>query len=150
MKIKWTIFFSWNQNFYHWKKCFSMITHPNFMTFFRWITDGASKKRNILIDSISKNSRNSRYRNNTKSQRSQLPAPLKNATETFSSRYFLCRSGDERDKWLQCLRAVSDPDPQSEKRHAENSLQVSKIKFHINSKNIDSKNEINILLLIFI
>ncbi len=29
MKIQWKKFFSWNENFYHWKKCFSMIPHPN-------------------------------------------------------------------------------------------------------------------------
>ena len=29
-KIQWMKFFSWNENFPHWKKCFSMIPHPSF------------------------------------------------------------------------------------------------------------------------
>ena len=42
---------------------------------------------------------------------------------TYPPRYFMCRSLDERDKWLQCVRDVCSPN-QLDERHEENSLQV--------------------------
>lgn len=41
----------------------------------------------------------------------------------YSVRYFMCRSSDERDKWIQCVRDVTRPNLVDE-RHEENSLQV--------------------------
>ena len=47
------------------------------------------------------------------------------SSEVYSSRYFLCRSVEERDKWMQCLKSVvTQPYLISEQRHDENSLQV--------------------------
>lgn len=40
-----------------------------------------------------------------------------------SPRYFMSRSSDEREKWLQCVRDVRAPHLVDE-RHEENSLQV--------------------------
>lgn len=46
-----------------------------------------------------------------------------NSNEFYSSRYFMCRTTDEMNKWLQCLRKVTQPNMINE-RHSENSLQV--------------------------
>jgi hypothetical protein len=43
--------------------------------------------------------------------------------EVFSARFFMCRSSEERDKWLQCMRNVMQPQLQH-RRHEENALQV--------------------------
>lgn len=45
------------------------------------------------------------------------------STSGQQPRYFMCRSSDERDKWLQCVRDVAAPN-QVDERHEENSLQV--------------------------
>ena len=45
------------------------------------------------------------------------------SAELYSTRFFMCRSGEERDKWLQCLRQVMQPQLDN-RRHEENALQV--------------------------
>ena len=46
-----------------------------------------------------------------------------NSSMVYCSRYFMCRTSEEREKWMQCLRKVSQPNLFDERRE-ENSLQV--------------------------
>ncbi len=46
------------------------------------------------------------------------------SVESYSVKYFLCRTGDEREKWLQCLKSVTEPKALFERRHSENSMMV--------------------------
>jgi hypothetical protein len=46
-----------------------------------------------------------------------------NTSQHYCPRYFMCRTSDERDKWLQCLKNVIHPNVVSE-RHEENSLNM--------------------------
>jgi hypothetical protein len=46
-----------------------------------------------------------------------------NSSEFYSSHYFMCRSSEEREKWVQCFRNVAYPNLANE-RHSVNSLQV--------------------------
>lgn len=46
-----------------------------------------------------------------------------NSSEFYSSHYFMCRSSEEREKWIQCFRNVAYPNLVNE-RHSVNSLQV--------------------------
>jgi hypothetical protein len=55
--------------------------------------------------------------------RSKPSVKCYNSSEFYSSRYFMCRSADEREKWIQCFRNVVQPNLINE-RHNENSLQV--------------------------
>lgn len=49
-----------------------------------------------------------------------------NSELQFTTNYFLCRSIEERDKWIQCLKNVSNPNESlSIIRHQDNSLQLS-------------------------
>lgn len=45
------------------------------------------------------------------------------STQNYTSRYFMCRTSEEREKWIQCLRDVSQPNLLSQ-RHDENSIQA--------------------------
>jgi hypothetical protein len=43
--------------------------------------------------------------------------------ENYSTRFFMCRGSEERDRWLQCVRNVMQP-CLAQRRHEENALQV--------------------------
>lgn len=45
------------------------------------------------------------------------------STSASVPRYFMCRTSEEREKWLQCVRDVRAPNLVDE-RHEENSLHV--------------------------
>ena len=67
----------------------------------------------------------SRTRQGPRRLTSRTAAKCVSSSEVYSSRYFLCRSAEERDKWMQCLKSVvTQPHLISEQRHDENSLQV--------------------------
>ena len=63
------------------------------------------------------------HRRNNRSKPSPSVKKCYNSSEFYSSRYFMCRSAEERDKWIQCFRNVVQPNLVNE-RHNENSLQV--------------------------
>lgn len=71
-----------------------------------------------LDDDADTEYKNRQSRRDTCDKLRYLPSPV----ET-QSRYFMCRSWEEREKWLHCLRDVSQPNLVNQRRD-QNSLQV--------------------------
>lgn len=78
----------------------------------------------VTDDYQQKQYRHGRHRNNVKSDRVQSTPKCSMSSEVYSSRYFLCRNTEEREKWIQALKSVVESNVNGETRHAENSLQV--------------------------
>jgi hypothetical protein len=71
--------------------------------------------------------RHARHRTSVKSVKAGsggVQSKYSTSAESYSTRYFLCRSGEEREKWVQCLKSVAESAVLAERRHAENSMQV--------------------------
>jgi hypothetical protein len=76
-----------------------------------------SNKITIVKEPMNKNDDSEKNNKNIKYYNSELQ---------FTTNYFLCRSIEERDKWMQCLKNVSNPNESlSITRHQDNSLQLS-------------------------
>ncbi|CAF0849147.1 unnamed protein product [Brachionus calyciflorus] len=83
-----------------------------------------SSRSNEKSDSSELDDDDSEYSKNRQSRRDTCDK-LRHffSSQETQTRYFMCRSSEERDKWLQCLRDVSQPNLLNLRRD-ENSLQV--------------------------
>ena len=82
-----------------------------------------NENENEQINNEEDDIENNEYDPNKTSSESKQTLKYYNSVACFGLRYFMCRSSDERDKWIQCLRSILQPSLVNTRRD-ENALQL--------------------------